>query len=286
MDSNMTDNKGMLYLVATPIGNLEDMTYRAVRVLNEVDLIAAEDTRNTVKLLNHYDISTKLTSYHEHNKHEKGLKIIDRLLQGDHVALVSDAGTPGISDPGEDLVSLAYQNNIKVTMLPGCVAGIMALVLSALPASTFCFEGFLPVQNKDRKKRLMDIEKETRTMIFYEAPHRLKKTIQDLFDALGDRKIALARELTKKYEEIELITLAQAAVLEKEPRGEYVIVVEGIDENIMHAANILEWEKISIASHYEMYLKEGMDRKEAMKKVASDRGMMKRDVYKQIVEGE
>jgi probable S-adenosylmethionine-dependent methyltransferase, YraL family len=276
---------GYLYLVATPIGNLEDITYRAVRTLQEVDLIAAEDTRQTLKLLNHFNISKPLTSYYEHNKVEKGNVLIEQLLEGKNIALVSDAGTPGISDPGEDLVKLAHKNNIKVSPIPGPVAGISGLIVSGLPTGRFVFEGFLPMNKKGRKERIQDLINETRTIIFYEAPHKLIYTLKDLNEILGDRNIVLARELTKKFEEIKRCTLSEALQYyeTESPKGEFVVLVEGVSENMLLEKEHHRWDDISIKEHVEIYIKQGIDKKEAMKKVAQERGISKRDVYSQCI---
>lgn len=276
---------GCLYLVATPIGNLEDITYRAVRTLQEVDLIAAEDTRQTLKLLNHFNISKPLTSYYEHNKAEKGNVLIEQLLEGKNIALVSDAGTPGISDPGEDLVKLANKNNIKVSPIPGPVAGISGLIVSGLPTGRFVFEGFLPMNKKGRKERIQGLLNETRTIIFYEAPHKLIYTLKDLYEILGERNIVLARELTKKFEEIKRCTLSEALQYyeNESPKGEFVVLVEGVSENTLLEKEHHRWDAISIKEHVDMYIEQGLDKKEAMKKVAQERGISKRDVYAQCI---
>ncbi|MCX7842847.1 MAG: 16S rRNA (cytidine(1402)-2'-O)-methyltransferase [Clostridia bacterium] len=277
--------KGILYLVATPIGNLEDITLRALRILKEADIIAAEDTRQTLKLLNHFEIKKPLISYYEHNKIEKGNYLINLLLEGKNIALVSDAGTPGISDPGEDLVRLAVENNIPVTMTPGPVAAVMALVLSGLPSGRFAFEGFLPMNKRSRKERLLSLKKETRPMVFYEAPHKLKYTLKDLYDALGNRKIALARELTKKFEEITRCSLEEAVnkYADESPKGEFVLVVEGEDEEKLLIDKKRSWEATSLDEHLQSYVDQGLSRKEAMKRVAGDRGLSKRDIYNSLL---
>ena len=279
------EKTGTLYLVATPIGNLEDITLRALRILKEADIIAAEDTRQTLKLLNHFGIRNTLVSYYEHNKAEKGNYLISRLLEGKNVALVSDAGTPGISDPGEDLVRLAVSKGIPVTMVPGPAAVIAGIVLSGLPSGRFVFEGFLPVNKRVRRERLGSISRETRTMVFYEAPHKLIHTLKDLRDLLGNRRIVIARELTKKFEEVWRTTLDEAvARYENEPpKGEFVIVLEGADERGLYEEEIKSWEEVSIEEHVRMYMDSGLDRKEAMKKVAEDRGISKRDVYNNLL---
>lgn len=277
---------GCLYLVATPIGNLEDMTYRAVRVLSEVDLIAAEDTRQTLKLLNHLSISKPMTSYYEHNKVEKGNYLIQQLLEGKNIALVSDAGTPGISDPGEDLVRLAHNNGIKVSPIPGPVAAISGLIISGLPTGRFVFEGFLSMNKKNRKERITALKNEVRTIIFYEAPHKLKYTLEDLYVILGDRNIVLTRELTKRFEEVKRCTLSEAiAYYENEsPKGEFVIIVEGVSEEILLDKERHQWDDISLKEHVNMYIEQGMQKKEAMKRVAVERGIPKRDVYNECIE--
>ncbi len=270
---------GTLYLCATPIGNLGDVSARCLEILNSVDLIAAEDTRRTLQLLNHFNISKPLTSYHEHNKREKGEYIINLLKQGKNVAQVSDAGTPAISDPGEDLVKLCIENDITVTSVPGPVAGINALILSGLSTARYAFEGFLSVNKRHRKEHLAGVKNDTCTLIFYEAPHKLRTTLSDMRDAFGaDRKIALARELTKVHEEVLRLTLDEAVKYYEEttPRGEYVIVVEGAKEPEAEAS---WWEGLSIAEHIEKYISGGMDSKEAIKQTASDRGIPKREVY-------
>ena len=279
------EKTGTLYLVATPIGNLEDITLRALRILKEADIIAAEDTRQTLKLLNHFGIRNTLVSYYEHNKAEKGNYLISRLLEGKNVALVSDAGTPGISDPGEDLVRLAVSKGIPVTMVPGPAAVIAGVVLSGLPSGRFVFEGFLPMNKRVRRERLGSISRETRTMVFYEAPHKLIHTLKDLRDLLGNRRIAIARELTKKFEEVWRTTLDEAIARygNEPPKGEFVIILEGADERGLHEEEVKSWEEVSIEEHVRMYMDSGLDRKEAMKKVAEDRGISKRDVYNNLL---
>ncbi len=271
----------MLYLVATPIGNLEDITFRAIRTLREVDFIAAEDTRQTIKLLNHFEIKKSLVSYYEHNKKEKGNYLINQLLEGKNIALVSDAGTPGISDPGEDLVKLCIENDIKVTMIPGPVAAVTGLVISGLPAGRFAFEGFLPMNKRARKERLASLKNEVRTIVFYEAPHKLIHTLKDLYDAFGNRKIVFARELTKRFEEIIRCDLESA--IEKydneSPKGEFVLMVEGISEEVVFESRKKDWNTMSLEEHMKLYISEGLDKKDAMKKVAEDRGISKREVY-------
>jgi 16S rRNA (cytidine1402-2'-O)-methyltransferase len=279
------DKKGTLYLVATPIGNLEDITLRALRILKEADMIAAEDTRQTLKLLNHYGIKNTLVSYYEHNKIEKGNYLIRQLNEGKNIALVSDAGSPGISDPGEDLVRLAVQNEITVTMVPGPAAVIAGVVLSGLPAGRFSFEGFLPMNKRMRRERIESIRDDTRTLVFYEAPHKLLHTLKDLRSAFGNRRISIARELTKKFEEIRRTTLDDAiGIYESEaPKGEFVLILEGADKRMLEEAEIRNWDEISIEEHVRMYMESGMDKKDAMKKVSEDRGISRRDVYNSLI---
>ena len=275
---------GILTLCATPIGNLEDITYRVVRTLAEADFIAAEDTRHTKKLLNHFDIHTKLISYHEHNKIEKGPELIEILKSGKNIALVTDAGTPGISDPGEDIVKLAMAEGITVTSAPGAVAGITALILSGQNTRRFIFEGFLPTDKKERKFVLEGLKNETRTTIFYEAPHRLTKTLEALYEAVGDRSITVTKELTKKFEFIYKTTLSGAITYfeEVEPKGEFVLVLEGKDLKVLKEEDQKAWEEMFIEDHLQVYLDKGQDEKTAMKQVAKDRGVSKRDIYAYI----
>ncbi len=277
--------KGTLYLVATPIGNLQDITFRAVNTLKEVDLIAAEDTRQSIKLLNHFEIKKPLVSYHEHNKLTKGNYLIEQLIEGKSIALVSDAGSPGISDPGEDLVKVAIENDIKVTMIPGPVAAVTGLVISGLSTGRFVFEGFLPMNKRTRQERLKQLKDETRTIIFYEAPHKLSYTLKDIYTAWGDRKIALARELTKRYEEVIRCRLSDAMERYKSdtPKGEFVVIVEGQDETILLENERDMYSDISIEEHVQRYITDGMTKKEAIKKVADDRGIIKRDVYNVVM---
>ena len=277
--------QGRLYLCATPIGNLEDMTFRAVRILREVDLIAAEDTRNSIKLLNHFEIKTPMTSYHEYNKIEKARYLIARMQEGKNVALITDAGTPGISDPGEDLVRLAYEAGIEVTSLPGACACVTALTLSGLPTRRFCFEAFLPADKKERQEILEELKTETRTIILYEAPHRLIKTLKDLLIALGDRRITLCRELTKRHETAFATTLQGALEFyeTQEPKGECVIVMEGRSRKQMQEEKQQVWAQMELSEHMQLYLEQGMDQKEAMKAVAKDRGIGKRDIYRMLL---
>ena len=276
---------GKLYLCATPIGNLEDMTYRVVRILGEVDLIAAEDTRNSIKLLNHFGIKTPMTSYHEYNKIDKGRKLIEKLQSGMNIALITDAGTPGISDPGEELVKMCYEAGVEVTSLPGASAGITALTLSGLSTRRFAFEAFLPVDKKERQSVLGELVDETRTIVLYEAPHRLRKTLQELSETLGNRRITVCRELTKRHETAFATTLEEALSYyeENEPRGECVLVLEGRSRKELRQQEEAEWKEMSVKEHMEFYLNQGMDRKDAMKQVAKDRGMGKRDVYRELL---
>lgn len=279
--------QGKLYLCATPIGNLEDMTFRAVRTLREADLIAAEDTRNSIKLLNHFDIKTPMTSYHEYNRIEKARYLVEQMREGKNVALITDAGTPGISDPGEDLVRLAHEAGIEVTSLPGACACVTALTLSGLPTRRFCFEAFLPQDKKERQTILEELKTETRTVILYEAPHRLVRTLEELLENLGDRRITLCRELTKKHETVFLSTLSGALEYyrDQEPKGECVIVMEGRSREEMREEERRSWEEMDIREHMDLYLSRGMDQKAAMKAVAKDRRIGKRDVYRMVLEG-
>lgn len=275
---------GKLYLCATPIGNLEDMTYRVVRTLQEVDLIAAEDTRNSIKLLNHFEIKTPMTSYHEYNKFEKGRKLVEKLKEGANVALITDAGTPGISDPGEELVKMCYEAGIEVTSLPGAAACITALTISGLSTRRFAFEAFLPSDKKEKQTILKELETETRTIILYEAPHRLVRTLQELLETLGNRRITVCRELTKKHETAFVTNIEDAIAHyeQNEPKGECVLVVEGKSREELRKEEITKWEEMSVEEHMEHYLKQGIEKKEAMKKVAKDRGVSKRDIYQQL----
>lgn len=278
--------QGKLYLCATPIGNLEDITLRVLRVLREADLIAAEDTRNSRKLLNHFEIKTPMTSYHEYNKIEKGYKLIEKMKQGSHVALITDAGTPGISDPGEELVKMCYEAGIEVTSLPGAAACITALTLSGLSTRRFCFEAFLPADKKEKQAVLEELKRETRTIVLYEAPHRLVRTLSELSETLGDRKLTVCRELTKKHETAFVTTVsgALAHFQNTEPKGECVLVLEGRSRKEMEEEARTSWEEISIPEHMERYLEQGMEKKEAMKQVAKDRGISKREVYRILLE--
>lgn len=272
---------GTLYLCATPIGNLEDITFRVIRTLKEVDLIAAEDTRNSIKLLNHFEIKTPMTSYHEYNKYEKGKVLVEKLRSGMNIALITDAGTPGISDPGEELVRMCCEEEITVTSLPGPAACVTALTISGLPTRRFAFEAFLPTDKKERETVLTEMERETRTIIMYEAPHRLVKTLEMLAQRLGNRKTAVCRELTKRHETAYRATLPEAAEYYRanEPKGECVIVIEGRSREEIEQEEKARWEDLSIEEHMEQYLSQGMDRKEAMKKTAKDRGVSKREIY-------
>ena len=278
------DTSGTLFLCATPIGNLEDITYRVLRTLKEVDLIAAEDTRNSMKLLNHFDIHTPMTSYHEYNKIEKAYQLVDQLRQGKNIALITDAGTPGISDPGEDLVRIALEEGLHVTSLPGAAACITALTMSGQPTRRFAFEAFLPREKKERAKILEELKTETRTIILYEAPHHLIATLEELHEVLGNRSLSLCRELTKKFETIMPTTLEKALDYyeEQDPRGEYVLVIEGKSFAEMEKEKQESFLEIPIEEHLKRYEETGMDRKEAMKAVAKDRGISKRDVYQYL----
>lgn len=272
---------GMLYLCATPIGNLGDMTPRVVETLRQVDVIAAEDTRNSIKLLNHFEINTPMTSYHEYNKVEKAHQLIAKMQEGQDVALITDAGTPAISDPGEVLVAMCHEAGIKVTSLPGPAACITALTLSGLSTRRFCFEGFLPADKKEKALVLGDLKEESRTMILYEAPHHLVKTLEELYEVLGNRRITLCRELTKKFETVLPTTLEEALAKyeSEEPRGEYVLVIEGKSFEQKKEEAIKTWEEMTIEEHMAYYEQQGMDYKSAMKQVAKDRGVGKRDIY-------
>lgn len=276
---------GTLYLCATPIGNLEDMTFRVIRTLKEVELIAAEDTRNTIKLLNHFEIKTPMTSYHEYNKIDKAKYLVEKMLSGTNIALVTDAGTPGISDPGEEIVKQAYEAGITVTSLPGACACVTALTLSGLSTRRFAFEAFLPTDKKERKIILESLKTETRTTIIYEAPHHLKATLSELYSYIGDRKITLCKELTKLHETVQQMTIASAIEYygTTAPKGEYVMVIEGISQQELQEKSIQEWEKITIEEHMNKYLTQGMDKKAAMKQVALDRGIPKREVYNSLI---
>lgn len=279
---------GTLYLCATPIGNLGDITQRVLDTLRTADLIAAEDTRNTLRLLNHFEIRKPMTSYHEHNKYEKAQELLARLRRGEDIAVVTDAGTPAISDPGEVLAALCLEEGIRVTSLPGACALITALTMSGLPARRFCFEGFLPsakTEKKERRRILDQLRTEERTIILYEAPHHLRAVLADLMDVLGgSRRITLCRELTKRFEEAIPLSLEEAVRYyeENEPRGEYVLVVAGADPEEIEASEKASWERMSLAEHMQHYLEQGMEQKEAMRRVAADRGLSRRDIYRQL----
>lgn len=277
---------GKLYLCATPIGNLEDITLRVIRTLKEVDLIAAEDTRHSIKLLNHLEIKTPMTSYHEFNKIEKAKYLVEQMQAGLNIALITDAGTPGISDPGEELVRQAYEAGIEVTSLPGACAAITALTLSGLPTRRFCFEAFLPTDKKERQQVLEELKEETRTLILYEAPHRLQKTLKELFEVLGDRSISVVKELTKMHETVWQTTLGEAveSFETKEPRGEYVLVIKGRSFEEIAAKNEKKWDALPLEEHMKLYQDQGYEKKEAMKAVAKDRGISKRDIYQMLIQ--
>ena len=279
---NMT---GKLYLCATPIGNLEDITFRVIRTLKEADVIAAEDTRNSIKLLNHFEIKTPLTSYHEFNKYDKAKVLVNRMLEGENVALITDAGTPGISDPGEELVKQCYETGIEVTSLPGAAACITALTLSGLSTRRFAFEAFLPNDKKEKADILEELKTETRTIIIYEAPHRLKKTIAELYAALGNRRMTAVKELTKLHENVFVTNFEEALAYyeENEPRGEYVLVIEGKKIEELKKEKEASFKEMDINEHMKLYMDKGMDKKDAMKAVAVDRGMPKREVYKMLL---
>ncbi len=277
---------GTLYLCATPIGNLEDITYRVLRTLKEVDLIAAEDTRNSIRLLNHFEIKTPMTSYHEYNKIEKAYQLVAKMREGKNIALITDAGTPGISDPGEDIVRICYEEGIPVTSLPGAAACITALTMSGLPTRRFAFEAFLPKDKKEHQAVLEELKTETRTIIIYEAPHHLVRTLQELSDALGgDRRLTICRELTKRHEEKLQMTLADSLSYYEvnEPRGEYVLIIAGRSREEMKKEEQAGWEALSLEEHMAHYESQGIDRKEAMKRVAKDRGVSKRDIYQALL---
>lgn len=277
--------QGKLYLCATPIGNLEDITFRVLRTLKEVDLIAAEDTRNSIKLLNHFDIHTPMTSYHEYNKIEKAEVLIRKMQEGTNIALITDAGTPGISDPGEDLVRMCYEAGIEVTSLPGPAACITALTLSGLPTRRFAFEAFLPSDKKERQAVLSELVDETRTIILYEAPHRLVKTLKELLETLGNRPMTLCRELTKKHETAFVSTIEDILNYyeTQEPKGECVLVIAGKSRQELEQEARARFDEMTIEEHMDLYLGQGMDKKEAMKAVAKDRGVSKRDIYQALL---
>ena len=277
---------GTLYLCATPIGNLEDITYRVLRTLKEVDLIAAEDTRNSIRLLNHFEIKTPMTSYHEYNKIDKAYQLVAKMREGKNIALITDAGPPGISDPGEDIVRICYEEGIPVTSLPGAAACITALTMSGLPTRRFAFEAFLPKDKKEHQAVLEELKTETRTIIIYEAPHHLVRTLQELSDTLGgDRRLTICRELTKRHEEKLQMTLADSLSYYEvnEPRGEYVLIIAGRSREEMKKEEQAGWEALSLEEHMAHYESQGIDRKEAMKRVAKDRGVSKRDIYQALL---
>lgn len=273
---------GILYLCATPIGNLEDITLRCIRILGEVDIIAAEDTRHTIRLLNHFEIRKPLISYHEHNKYEKGKEIVELLKSGKNIALVSDAGMPAISDPGEELVKLCIDSDIDIIPLPGPTASLTALIVSGLSTVRFCFEGFLSSNKKERRERLQKLSNETRTIILYEAPHRLLDTLGEIKEQLGERKISVSREITKKFEETVRADISQVISIFKERtiKGEFVLIIEGMDEKELIDIELKKWDNISIEEHIKMYLRQGIDKKEAIKRVAEDRKLPKKEIYK------
>ncbi len=276
---------GTLYLCATPIGNLEDITFRVLRTLKEVDLIAAEDTRNSIKLLNHFEIKTPMTSYHEFNKTEKAYELLQKLQKGENIAVITDAGTPGISDPGEVLVKVALDAGITVTSLPGPAACVTALTMSGQDTRRFAFEAFLPRDKKERAEILKELEQETRTIMLYEAPHHLVKTLEELREHLGNRSVSVCRELTKKHEETMKTTLDDVLLYyaDNEPRGEYVLVIAGKSREEIKKERQQSFEELSLEEHMELYLSQGMEKKEAMKAVAKDRGISKRDVYQGLL---
>ena len=276
---------GKLFLCAPPIGNLEDITYRVVRTLKEVDLIGAEDTRNSIKLLNHFDIKTPMTSYHEFNKYDKAKVLVQDMLQGKNIALITDAGTPGISDPGEELVRQCYETGIEVTSLPGAAACITALTMSGQKTRRFVFEAFLPKDKKEKQQVLESLKNEVRTTIIYEAPHRLVKTLKELEKTIGNRPLTICRELTKKYEEAFQTTISEAIEYydSKEPKGEYVLVIAGKPMEEIQAEKREQWELMTIEEHVQFYMNQDMDKKTAMKMVAKDRGVSKRDIYNELI---
>lgn len=277
---------GKLYLCATPIGNLEDITFRVIKTLKEVDLIAAEDTRHSRKLLSHYEIKTPMTSYHEHNKVDKAKHLVEQLLLGKNIALITDAGTPAISDPGEELVKQAYEAGVEVTSLPGPCALITALTLSGLSTRRFSFEAFLPNDKKERRKILMELSHDTRTIILYEAPHRLLKTLKELYETLGNRIITVIKELTKVHETVWRTSITEAIKTYEtnEPRGEYVLILEGMSFEELEIEKQSQWEEMTIPQHMKIYLDKGLEKKEAMKLVAKDRGISKREVYQKLID--
>lgn len=284
----MLTNAGKLYLCATPIGNLEDITYRVIRTLNEVDIIAAEDTRHSIKLLNHYNIKTPMTSYHEYNKVEKARYLVEQIIAGKNIALITDAGTPAISDPGEEIVQQAYEAGVEVTSLPGACAAITALTLSGLSTRRFSFEAFLPNDKKEKRRVLDELKTDTRTLILYEAPHRITKTLNELLDELGNRTITIVRELTKRHETVWRTTISEAinAYKEQDARGEYVLIIDGKSYEEIDKEKRKQWEDLSIEEHVSLYIKQGLDKKEAMKSAAKDRGISKRVIYQSMIREE
>lgn len=277
--------EGQLFLCATPIGNLEDVTLRVLRTLAQVDLIAAEDTRNSIRLLNYYEIKTPMTSYHEHNKIEKAYQLVDLMRQGKDIALITDAGTPGISDPGEELVRICYEEGIEVTSLPGASACVTALAMSGRKTRRFAFEAFLPRIKKEREEVLQEMAGETKTLVVYEAPHRLLKTLKELREALGERNLTICREMTKSHEEKLLMTLSEAVNYyeENKPRGEFVLVIEGKSKGEIKKQEREAWENVSLKEHMAVYEEKGMTKKDAMKAVAKDRGVTKREIYQELL---
>lgn len=287
-EKKIEKNCGTLFLCATPIGNLEDITLRVLRTLREADLIAAEDTRNSIWLLNHFGIKTPMTSYHEHNKIEKAYQLVEKLRGGQNIALITDAGTPGISDPGEELVRICCEEGIEVTSLPGAAACVTALTMSGLPTRRFAFEAFLPREKKERQAVLAELAQETRTIIVYEAPHHLAGTLGELAEALGaDRRLTVCRELTKRFEEKLRMTLGESLRYygKNEPRGEYVLVIEGKSRAQIEKERQQEWSSVSVEEHMAYYESQSIGRKEAMKLVAKDRGVSKRDIYQSLLDG-
>lgn len=276
---------GKLYICATPIGNLEDITVRVLHTLQNVNLIAAEDTRNSIKLLNHFNIKVPMTSYHEFNKIEKAYQLLEKMRAGNDVALITDAGTPAISDPGEDLVRICYEEGMEVVSLPGASACITALTLSGLSTKRFVFDAFLPRDKKKRGIILEELKTETRTIVIYEAPHHLVRTLEELYQALGNRKISVCRELTKKHEEVRRTTISDLLLYyeTQEPRGEYVLIIEGKSYQDIEKENREDWMRMELAEHMNLYESKGISRKDAMKMVAKDRGLTKRDVYQQLL---
>lgn len=285
---DIEEKSGILYLCATPIGNLEDITLRTLRVLKAVDLIAAEDTRHSLKLLNHFGIKTPMTSYHEHNKIEKARYLVEQLKKGLSVALITDAGTPGISDPGEELVRQCYEAGVPLTALPGPAACITALITSGLETRRFCFEAFLPYDKKERARVLEELRGETRTIVLYEAPHHLRKTLAELKETLGgERHLTVCRELTKRFEERLPVTLEEAVMFyeQNEPRGEFVLVIQGRDIRELEAEKVRDWGRVPLEEHLRQYLSLGLSKKEAMKQMAKDRGVSRRDIYQELIDG-